>query len=114
MPVSRPTHSQRNSKQNLRIGLSLEAADGHCRQHIERGEYPCIIEDPHEPICTNNDVGVDSSSAQPVRHRHLLFSDANRRLSATIISGGGAHRYTPHRSPSMTGVSGPIMPRTNR
>ena len=97
--------------------LSKQPAEPHHRQDIQRFEDPRRVEDTEETLGIRDQLWVLGDLVEPCKitshpHGHGVLPKAS--LRSVMSAAGGLHRNTPHRSPSTTGVSGPIIPRTKR
>src|SRR5699024_2211710 len=84
--------------------------------HVRGAEDPVGVEQREEPAGAVGPVGVVDVGVLEI-HRPCPSRGAapSRRSESSVTSpGGGAQKYTPAAWPSMTGVSGPAIPRTYR
>ena len=66
-------------------------------------------------LAGETDEAVMLAAALAVRGPRLGHaSRSSASLNAVTSAPGGRHANTPQRAPSTTGVSGPVIPRTNR
>jgi hypothetical protein len=87
------------SLRDVDVGGDQHARDVELAQQPGRARYPANVE------------GIALDHYELIGH-HVAPSSAS--LSASTRPSGGRQAKTPHARPSTTGVSGPVIPRTNR
>jgi hypothetical protein len=115
VPVSGHPSGQRDGEREL-VGVDTAFTRDPCGQvDLGRTEHAGVGERPERP-----DLLGDEHTGAPHRtdgrsRAHDDLPPPNSRSSASTVAVGGRHANTPAGRPSWSvGVSGPIMPRTNR
>ena len=112
----RGAHGERRGEGDRRVGLAGDRGETRGDVDVGRREHADVIECPQEP-------GRVAGAADVVRIvRPRVFGErvmpallaSRTSLRATTSGAGGRQANTPHGVPSTVGVSGPVIPRTNR
>ena len=104
----RGPNGQRRRQQHALVRLPAEMRQPPGDVDVSRVQHPRILELPQKPCSFSG-----FSWIEPIddgRHRGTRPSSSASDSSVTRAA-GGLHANTPHGCPSMTGVSGPHMPR---
>ena len=114
MPEVRCPRRDRQGQDDLVSHVGLEPDHGGGQVHLERPEHTGIDEwrENGHPVRDDrlpHDRGRRTHEASSVTAR-----PSRRSLRAVTSAGGTAHSNTPWGRPSLTGTSGPVIPRTNR
>ena len=114
MPEAGSPHHQSGRQGHQLVGFPVESGDRGRGVYIDRRQNSGLVEG------RQHGGGVEDylASARRLLDSFLecahLLPPTSRSLTAWIASTGGNQRATPHLSPPITGVSGPIIPRIYR
>ena len=109
MAEPRRAHGERGRERHRRVALAREAGEAQRDVHVGGREHPGRVELAHEPARTQGAADVEG-----VVGDHAAAPASSTSLSASTSAPDGRQANTPHGVPSITGVSGPVIPRRNR
>ncbi len=94
-----------------------ECRDAHRDVDVGRGEHAGVVEGTQQSgrvVRAADVVWIVAARFVEVDRAHPPTPRSSTSLSATTSAAGGRQAKTPHGVPSTVGVSGPVIPRTNR
>ena len=110
VPDARRAHGERGSQQNGIIGSADQLGETPRDVDVSGRQHAGVVELEQQPGRAAREAGVEALDEVG----HALSPRSRTSLSASTSAGDGCQVNTPHGVPSTTGVSGPVIPRTNR
>ena len=110
MPDTRGAHCERGSQQNGIICSADQLGEPSRDVDVGGRQHAGVVELEQQPGRSAREACVEALDDVG----HALSPRSRTSLSASTSAGDGCHVNTPHGVPSTTGVSGPVIPRTNR
>ena len=113
---ARSADGERRGEEHRLVGLAGELGQAERDVDVGRDEHSGLVERAQETGRAGHLADV-IRIALDRRDRHVGHDGAppasRASLKAETSTADGCHENTPHRIPSTTGVSGPVIPRTN-
>ena len=109
MAEPRRADGERGRQLDRLVGLVRERGDPHRDVDVGRREHADVVE-----LAQQARRMARAADVEEVELDHAGTPRSSRSLSATTSRAGGRHENTPHGVPPTAGVSGPVIPRTNR
>ena len=109
MPEARRADGERGGEHDRLLGLGRERGDPQRDMDVGGGEHADVVERAQQPGRV-----AGAADVEEVELGHAGTPASSSSLSATTSRAGGRHANTPHGVPPTVGVSGPVIPRTNR
>ena len=110
VPDARGAHGECGGEQNGIIGSADKLGQPPRDVHVGGREHAGVVELEQQPGRSAGEACVEALGDVG----HAPSPRSRTSLSAPTSAGDGCHVNTPHGVPSTTGVSGPVIPRTNR
>ena len=110
VPDARGADGESGGEQNGIIGSADQGGEPACDVDVGGGEDSGVVELEQQPGRPTREAGVEALDDVG----HAPSPRSRTSLSASTSAGEGCQVNTPHGVPSTTGVSGPVIPRTNR
>ena len=110
MPDAWSAHREGGGQQNGIVGSADQAGEAARHVDVGGGEHAGVVELEQQPGRPAREAGVEALGDVG----HAPSPRSRTSLSASTSAGVGCQVKTPHGTPSTSGVSGPVIPRTNR
>ena len=111
VPEPRRPHRERRRQHDRLVALPREPREPPRDVHVGGREHARLVERRQRARGAARDPRVEAVELADLVHAAPRSSTS---LSSSTSAAGGCQENTPQRCPSTTGVSGPVMPRTNR